>query len=185
MSLSRTLCCSRRAAKPSRYGRAAIAIACFTGLLTVARPAAAVDGCLVLLCFAAPSWRAIPECVPPVQQVLDDLAKGEAFPTCPMAGEGNSASHQWANPPRYCPPQYTHEVAGEGLPTYTCDYAGAVSVEIDGALWTRTWWNFDGQTVTEYTDAAKVGLGTWDTQFDDDYAAWLALQPPPCPDCGS
>ena len=89
MSLSRTLCCSRRAAKPSRQARGALAVVCFAGLLGVARPAAAVDGCLVLLCFAAPSWRAIPECVPPVRQVLHDLAKGKAFPTCPMAGEGN------------------------------------------------------------------------------------------------
>lgn len=30
-------------------------------------PARAVDGCLVLLCFAAPSWRAIPQCVPPIR----------------------------------------------------------------------------------------------------------------------
>lgn len=70
------------------------------------------------------------------------------------------------------------------MPTYTCDYAGAVSVNIDGALWTRTWWNFSGETVTEYTPAAKTGLGTWETKFDDDYAAWLGMQPPPCQDCG-
>ena len=55
--------------------------------------ARAVDGCLVLLCFAAPSWRAIPECVPPIREVLRDLARGRPFPTCAMAGAGNSARH--------------------------------------------------------------------------------------------
>lgn len=158
--------------------------ACFAALMAVATPAAAVNGCLVLLCFAAPSWRAIPQCVPPIVKVLQDLAKGKAFPTCSMSGPGNSASHQRANPPNYCPPQYTHMIDDVGMPIYTCDYAGAVSVDIDGALWTRTWWNFGGETVTEYTATAKASLGTWETKFDDDYAAWLAMQPPPCLDCG-
>ena len=58
-----------------------------SGLL-LPRPAAAVDGCLVMLCFAAPNWRAIPRCVPPIRQVLRDLARGKAFPTCAMAGVG-------------------------------------------------------------------------------------------------
>jgi len=58
---------------------------------------------------------------------------------------------------------------------------GAVSVTIDGAPWTRTWWSFRGDTVTEFMPAAKTGLGTWDTRFDDDYTAWLSLQPPPAP----
>jgi hypothetical protein len=143
----------------------------------------AVDGCLVLLCFAAPSWRTIPQCVPPVTQVFRDLTRGKAFPTCAMSGAGNQPAHQWANAPIFCPPQYTQFV--DGVPNYVCAYAGAVSVDIDGALWTRTWWRFDGDTVTEYTEAAKASLGWWDTKFDDDYAAWLATQLPPCMDCGS
>ena len=50
--------------------------------------------------------------------------------------------------------------------------AGAVSVSIDdGAPWTRTWWTLGGDTVTEFIPAAKAQLGTWDTRFDDDYAA--------------
>ena len=36
-------------------------------------------------------------------------------------------------------------------------------------------------TVTEFTPAAKAQLGTWDTKFDDDYAAWFAALPPPAP----
>ncbi|RZA15171.1 MAG: hypothetical protein EOP02_25220, partial [Proteobacteria bacterium] len=34
------------------------------------------DGCVVLLCLAAPSWRAIPQCVPPIRQLFRDLARG-------------------------------------------------------------------------------------------------------------
>jgi hypothetical protein len=67
---------------------------------------------------------------------------------------------------------------------YQCGYDAAISVNVDGALWTRTWWRFSGGTVTEFTPAAKAMLGTWDTQFDDDYAAWLAAQPPAAP-CGA
>jgi hypothetical protein len=145
------------------------------------RQAHAVDGCLVLLCFAAPSWRSIPQCVPPIKQVLRDLARGKSFPTCGMAGGGNSASHAWASAPGYCPPQYTRVFDGESGPIYSCDYTGAVSVSINGAPFARTWWTMAGDTVTEFSPAAKTQLGTWDTRFDDDYAAWLASLPPPAP----
>lgn len=145
------------------------------------REARAVDGCLVMLCFAAPSWRSIPQCVPPIKQVLRDLARGKAFPTCSMAGGGNSANHAWASAPSYCPPQYTRVFDSESGPIYSCDYTGAVSVSIDGAPFARTWWTMDGDTVTEFSPAAKAQLGTWDTRFDDDYAAWLASLPPPAP----
>lgn len=151
-----------------------------------AAPARAVDGCKALLCFAAPSWRDIPECVPTIQQVLHDMARGKPFPTCSMAGPANSATHQWSSAPSYCPPQYTRVIDGESGPIYSCDYTGAVAVNINGALWARTWWSFGGDTVTEFAPAAKTQLGTWNTKFDDDYAAWLASQPPapaPCPTC--
>jgi hypothetical protein len=148
---------------------------------TAPRMAHAVDGCLVLLCFAAPNWRAIPQCVPPIRQVLRDLARGKAFPTCAMAGAGNSASHAWANAPGYCPPQYTRLFEGESGPIYSCDYSGAISVSINGTPFARTWWNMGGDSVTEFTPGAKTQLGTWDTRFDDDYAAWLAALPPPAP----
>ena len=151
------------------------------GLGGYSKPARAVDGCLVLLCFAAPSWRSIPQCVPPIKQVLRDLARGKAFPTCGMAGAGNSASHSWASAPSYCPPQYTRVSYGESGPEYSCDYTGAVSVSVNGGAFARTWWTMDGNTVTEFSPAAKAQLGTWDTRFDDDYAAWLAALPPPAP----
>lgn len=139
----------------------------------------AVDGCLVLLCFAAPNWRAIPQCVPPIRQVLLDLARGRGFPTCGMAGAGNSAAHAWASAPGNCPPQYTRVFDGENSRSYSCDYTGAVSVSINGLPFARTWWSMGGDTVTEFSPSAKAQFTHWDTRFDDDYAAWLAIQPPP------
>ncbi len=156
-------------------------VALGTCLALASLPAAAVDGCLVLLCFAAPSWRSIPQCVPPIKQVLRDLARGKSFPTCGLAGGGNSASHAWSSAPGYCPPQYTRVLDSESAPVYSCDYTGAVSVSISGAPFARTWWTMAGDTVTEFSPAAKSQLGTWDTRFDDDYAAWLAALTPPAP----
>ena len=163
-----------------------LALASVLAALLATSPPAMARGCLVLLCFAAPSWRAIPGCVPPVRRVLRDLARGRPFPVCSMSGPGNSAYHRWAYAPGNCPPQYTRIIEGEGAPTYSCDYTGAVAVNIEGALWARTWWSFGGDTVTDFTPAAKSRLGTWDTRFDDDHAAWLATLPPPpvpCPEC--
>lgn len=142
-------------------------------------PARAVDGCVVLLCLAAPNWRAIPQCVPPVRQLLRDLARGRAFPTCAMAGAGNSSSHVWATAPGNCPPQYTQVNQGPNGPIYSCHFVGAISVSVQGAAFTRTWWSPNGDSVTEYSPAAKSQLGSWDARFDDDLAAWQAANPVP------
>lgn len=174
----------RGAAKRSNLIHGLATGACVLALLSAFTVARAVDGCVVLLCLAAPSWSAIPQCVPPIRELFRDLARGRVFPTCGMSGSGNSAAHQWANAPTYCPPQYTRVFDGEIGPIYSCDYSGAVSVNVDGTPWTRTWWTMGG-TVTEYTPAAKAQLGTWDTKFDDDYATWLASLPPPPPPCDS
>lgn len=175
----------RLATKRALSGRCAAMLLAFAALFGGTTSARAVDGCKVLLCFAAPSWRSIPQCVPPIQEVLRDLARGKPFPVCAMSGPANSASHQWSSAPTYCPPQYTRVVDGENGPIYSCDYTGAVAVNIEGVLWARTWWSFSGDTVTEFTPAAKTQLGTWDTRFDDDYAAWLAAQPAPTQACSS
>jgi hypothetical protein len=140
-------------------------------------PARAVDGCTVLLCLAAPSWRSIGQCVPPVRQLLRDLARGKAFPTCAMSGAGNSASHAWSAAPDFCPPQYTRTYDGPHGRVYTCDYTGAISVAVDGLPFARTWWSLDGDSVTEFSPAAKVQLGFWDKRFDEEFAAWLAMRP--------
>lgn len=149
----------------------------FSVMLLLTSPVAlAVDGCLVLLCFAAPSWRAIPQCVPPIREVLRDLARGRPFPTCAMAGAGNGARHSWASAPGHCPPQYTRLMESESGSYPVCDFNGAVSVTINGAAFARTWWSMAGDTVTEFSTGAKAQLGSWDTRFDDDYALWLTAQ---------
>jgi hypothetical protein len=145
---------------------------------TLPQLARATDGCLVLLCFAAPSWRAIPQCLPPIREVLRDLARGRPFPSCAIAGAGNAAHHTWASAPGHCPPQYTRVYESESGPLYACDFNGAVSVSINGAPFARTWWRVSGDTVTEFSPIAKAQLGQWDARFDDDYALWLAAQVP-------
>lgn len=149
----------------------------FAGILP--SQARAADGCLVLLCLAAPSWSNVAQCVDPVRQVLRDLARGRPFPSCSMSGAGNSAANQWSSAPDFCPPQYTRSQDLEGGTTYSCDYDGAIAVNVNAALWSRTWWSFSGgDTVTEFTSTAKAQLGAWDTRFDDDYETWVASLPP-------
>jgi hypothetical protein len=175
----------RSSVRTLQQGARAAVVSSFAALLAAAAmPARAVDGCLVLLCLAAPSWRAIPQCVSPVRQLFRDLARGKPFPTCAMSGSGNSASHSWASAPSNCPPQYTRLTDGENNATYSCDYSGAVSVTVNGTPFARTWWNLAGDTVTEFSPAAKTALGRWETRFDDKHAAWLAASAaasPPAP----
>lgn len=147
------------------------------GALFASLQAHAVDGCEVLLCLAAPSWRAIPQCVPPIQQLLRDLARGKAFPTCAMAGAGNASSHAWASAPDFCPPPYTRQWEGPNGTFYSCDYTGAIDVRVNGEPFSQTWWSVSGDTVTAFSPLAKAQLGAWDTRFDDDLAAWLAARP--------
>jgi hypothetical protein len=178
-TLRRAGACNRQI---SMGGAAAAALALAAGLSPVS--AAAADGCLVLLCFAAPNWRSIGQCVPPIQSVLRDLARGRPFPSCSMSGSSGSAVNRWSAVPDFCPPQYTLAFEGPSGTIHRCQYDAAVSVTIQGAIWTRTWWNVSGDSVTEYLPAAKASLGTWDTRFDDDYSAWLAARPP-VPSCAT
>lgn len=172
---------TRLPASHGRLQRIVAGTALSLGLLGVAPPAIAVDGCRALLCLAAPSWRDIPECVPTIQQLLRDLARGKPFPICGMSGGGNSAGNQWTSAPTFCPPQYTRAIDTESGTVYSCDYGGCISVSMNGSLFSRTWWNAGGDTVTEFGPNAKAKLRSWDTKFDDDFARWLAMQPPPAP----
>jgi hypothetical protein len=171
---------SRNARRIRTLHVATVAAALLTALVLTlaAMPARAADGCQVLLCLAAPSWRDIPQCVPPVQQVFRDTARGKPFPVCRMSGAGNSANHEWASAPSFYPPQYTQVIDGAGAPIHRCDYVGAISVWINGLLFSRTWLAPGGDSVTDFSAAAKAQLGSWDTRFDDEHARWLALQPP-------
>lgn len=184
---------TRHLAKPRRQpahqstGRGLTGIASVIAALALLAPAPAraVDGCVVLLCLAAPSWRAIPQCVPPIRQLLRDLARGRGLPTCAMGGAGNTSSHTWANAPAFCPPQYTRTWDGPHGPAHSCDYAGAITVTVNDAPFSQTWWSMAGDAVTEFSAAAKTQLVTWDSRFDDEHAAWLAARPPIVPAVGS
>jgi len=148
-------------------------------VMAMPTPTYAVDGCTVLLCLAAPSWRSVEQCVPPIRQLLRDLVRGKAFPICAMAGSGSSSSHAWSAAPDFCPPQYTRSYDAPHGPVYTCDYAGAITVMVGSEPFARTWWSLDGDAVTEFSPAAKGQLGSWERRFDDDFAAWLASRQPP------
>lgn len=112
----------------------------------------------------------------PIRQLFRDLARGRGFPTCAMSGAGNSSSHAWASAPAFRPPQYTRTWDGPNSPVHSCDYA--IAITVNGAPFSQTWWSMAGDAVTEFSTAAKTQLGTWDTRFDDDYAAWLAARLP-------
>jgi hypothetical protein len=64
---------------------------CAAALIVPAKAQDASFGCKVLLCTAAsaPGWSGIPYCVPAMQQLFSNLAKGQGWPTCP---EGNAGS---------------------------------------------------------------------------------------------
>lgn len=105
----------------------------FGGLLFGASTAANASdyGCKVLLCLANPNGStAVSQCVPPIDQLHRDLARGRPFPTCDMAsapdGTGGRAwAQQGVSYYDPCPPGTT------ALPS------GSLAVEgAGGALYT-------------------------------------------------
>jgi hypothetical protein len=137
----------------------------------------AFDGCKVILCLAGP-WRSIPECVPDVKEALRCMARGKCWPRCASApGVGLSWTSAYN-----CPPQYL--VQNEWQGTSYCAKTGVVDVAFNGvASWVRVWFNQgdDSSVSLEYSAAAKAFIGpdNVNTTFDDDYARWVATQPPP------
>lgn len=158
-----------------------ISIMALATLGLLPRSVLALDGCEVMLCLAAPDWRSIPRCSVVINQLMRDLAKGKPFPTCDSTSAGNTASHSWAGAPANCPPQYITDTEGPNGPQPRCEYSGVISVSVEGQLFTQTWWRWDGDSVTDFRPDAKQRLGSWNTRFDDELAAWLAAQPPAQP----
>lgn len=161
---------------PTFPARAALQVCLWAIAACLPMAAWAVDGCLVMLCLAAPDWKQIPQCVPTIHQLHKHLAMGKPFPSCKDAGPGNNLQHEWVQAPTNCPPQYTHVKELEAGPSYSCDYLGVITVIVNGAPFTRTWWT-EGDNVSEFSPAAKAQLGSWNPRFDNDFAAWLAAQP--------
>ncbi|KIZ46700.1 MULTISPECIES: hypothetical protein [Nitrobacteraceae] len=79
----------------------AVGLCCASGIGGTARAQDASFGCKVLLCAAAsvPGWSGIPYCVPVMQTLFRQLAKGGGWPSCP---EGN-ASGVGYEPYQACP----------------------------------------------------------------------------------
>lgn len=78
--------------------RAALLATISMSPLLLSCPVAAQDasfGCKVLLCAAAaaPSWSGIPYCVPVMQQLFTQLAKGGGWPTCAQ-GDASPIGYQ-------------------------------------------------------------------------------------------
>ena len=145
--------------------------------LAAPAPARAADGCTVLLCLAG-NWRNISQCVPPVREVLRDLLRGRAFPTCAMGGgsyaAGTGAGNRGVSIAE-CPGPYLSETYYDGTFTgYVCNLNGVIDVTVKGQLWSKTYWDGAGNSITEYTAAAKtqLGDGNYDTAFDEAMAAW-------------
>jgi len=175
-------------------GRALLA-ATVALLLGAAVPAArAVDGCVVLLCLAG-NWSAIPQCVPPVEQLFADLALGQPFPTCAFASapslpasstvantvataaqatgmSGPTFSNLEGLAQQNCPVQYVVEFDGQFL---SCSgYIGVINVTVNGVPWSQTLWSLGGASVTCYSNAAETALGISNTPCDQALAAYNA-----------
>lgn len=88
---------------------------CVTGALILpiaSTSAQAADGCKFMLCMGAPNPMGVKECVSTIKDVLRDLRKGRAMPTCSLVDGTNSKAsgswvdHQRANPTPMCPDGY-------------------------------------------------------------------------------
>lgn len=154
-----------------------IAAVILVGLASSAAHAA--DGCKFLLCIAGP-WQSISECRPTVKEVLRDLARGHPIPTCNMGSSGSSntgASYRY-NSASTCPRMYWRLNPRTG-DYYHCSYPYVITVNIDGALWEKVYFQTDGDTSTWYSDAARSALkGDIDPTYDRDLSAWEASQQP-------
>ena len=103
---------------------AAVAVGASTMSLALTSPEASASelGCKVLLCLAGP-WTSISECVPPVHQVLRDVAKGKPFPSCDEAGNGTSAKVARS---AACPEQYlVAQSQGDAGVGWSCAYSAS------------------------------------------------------------
>lgn len=146
-------------------------------LAALAGPARSADGCTVLLCLAG-NWRQIGQCVPPVQQAFRDLARGRAWPTCDMGGSpyssGTGASSRSLSV-RECPGPYLYETFYDGsFVGYECSLQGVIEVQINSQLWSQTYWDASGTSITNYLSPAQAQLVEYDRAFEEANAAWRA-----------
>ncbi|HEY1129956.1 MAG TPA: hypothetical protein VGF12_11165 [Roseateles sp.] len=145
--------------------------------LAASLPAYAVDGCQVLLCLAAPNWRCLSPCMPPVTQMRRDVARGMPFPACAAGSAGNPASLRWSGAPSFCPSQYMRTFDDRTGPIDTCDYSGTISVTFQDMPFSPTSASDAGDIVPESPPTAEAQLGAWDAEFEADCVTRHAAQP--------
>jgi len=132
-------------------------------------------GCQAILCL---SNRGGPEqygeCVPPIGRLWAALRHGGPFPTCDFGAggsNGTSAVNIFASA-GYCREDLLYW-GGPGQSELLCNARGAISVEIDGSLYTRVWWDARGadRTITEF-----YGAGSTAIPYDPTQSARLFLE---------
>ena len=154
--------------------------------LSFSSSASALDLCKVVLCLAG-NWRGIPACVPPVREALRDMALGRGYPHCNMNGGppepdptdplANRADSYPTNE-ETCPVMYSRYTRTGYW--QSCKYQGVVTVMVDGAEFSKVFWDMRGDTSTWYSPAAHEELhGDVDSTYDDDLARCGRCSPPP------
>lgn len=143
----------------------------------------AADGCKFLLCITGP-WSSISQCVPTVQEVFRDVARGRGIPTCDMGGEGNSAVNNWVDEAS-CPSMWKM-YGGENMTYVGCMYPARISVYVTGQLWSQVFWTTSGQTATFYSERAIAALTSQagslplDQTFSNELTAWNSARVSSC-----
>ncbi|MEX3916428.1 hypothetical protein AB4Y43_09355 [Paraburkholderia sp. BR10872] len=132
-------------------------------------PARADDwGCQVILCLSNPGGpEQYGKCVPPIERLWAALRDGDPFPTCDFGAggsRGTSAVNVIASA-GYCREDLLYW-GGPEQSELLCNARGAINVEIDGALYTRVWWDARGadRTITEFYGAGSTQLSYDPTQ---------------------
>lgn len=145
-------------------------IAAFVGISILAPGTARADdrGCQVILCLSNPGGpEQYGECVPPIEKLWAALRHGDPFPTCDFGADGaqgTSAVNIFASA-GYCREDLLYR-GGPEQSELLCNARGAINVEIDGALYTRVWWDARGpdRTITEFYGAGSTAVPYEPTQ---------------------
>ncbi|WP_421073897.1 hypothetical protein [Paraburkholderia sp. A2WS-5] len=158
-----------------------VACSTFSGMLILAPGAALADdwGCQVMLCLSNPGGpEQYAKCVPPVEKLWAALRHGDPFPVCDFGAggsRGTSAANRFASA-GYCREDLLYW-GGPEQSELLCNARGAINVEIDGALYTRVWWDVRGthRTLTEFYGAGTMQVPQ--VPYDPGQAARQFLEP--------
>lgn len=107
--------------------------------------------CEVILCLAdARGAKTETECQPPIDKLIAELSQGRPFPVCDMgstsANRLNHAVNEYLTIDT-CAPQFI-QYNSDNIPLY-CIFDGRITVTVNGAPWTRVWWNRSNGFYTE------------------------------------